>query len=307
MFGIQFDRFDGQGNNGQTGVWGWLAGGAAGLLLVGGLAVGGCAVEEAPADDDDSLGDDDDSLGDDDDSLGDDDDAAGDDDDAVGDDDDVAGDEVYAALVRGTLFTEDLAEAQTLADTLGAGGQDIAESLGDFAHDVLLGTDMLGTQENEFLALDRWTDLEGMGTMYGDPDFQAGFASLFAESATLETFVTRPDWASWGTLESGDAHDPYYFVIVRGRLFTPDLDEAQAMHDALAEGAQEVAEAAGDVAHVVHLGLDDPQEFLAIDVWTSADMMEMVYLDPDFQAGFAAVFEEPPTVGVYRSTDWYQW
>ena len=209
--------------------------------------------------------------------------------------------------MRGTLFTDDLDEAQSLADALGAGGEEIATSLGDFAHDVLLGTDILGTAENEFLALDRWDNVEGMGMMYGDPDFQAGFSQLFAEPATLETFVTRDDWASWGTLESGDGHDPYYFVVVRGRLSTSDLDEAQAIHDELALAAQEVAEAAGDVAHVVHLGLDDPQEFMAIDVWTSDAAMEAAYLDPDFQAGFAAIFEDTPYVGVYRSTDWYQW
>ena len=276
------------------------------LLLGGSLVLGGCTMDDTAADDDDVAGDDDDVVGDDDDAIGDDDDAVGDDDD-VADDDDTVGEEIYAALVRGTLYTDDLDEAQGLADALGAGGEDIATSLGDFAHDVLLGTPILGTAENEFLALDRWDNVEGMGTMYGDPDFQAGFAQLFAEPATLETFVTRPDWATWGDLESGDAHDPHYFVVVRGRLNTADLEQAQAMHDELALAAQELAEAAGDVAHVVHLGLDDPQEFMAIDVWTSATAMEAVYLDPDFQAGFAAIFEDTPYVGVYRSTDWYQW
>ena len=29
--------------------------------------------------------------------------------------------------------------------------------------------------------------------------------------------------------------------------------------------------------------------------------------DPDFQQAFGALFESPPEVFIYHSTDWYQW
>ena len=45
----------------------------------------------------------------------------------------------------------------------------------------------------------------------------------------------------------------------------------------LASGGEEMVREAGDVAHVVGLGLEDPREFLAIDVWTSDDNIEAVY------------------------------
>ena len=213
----------------------------------------------------------------------------------------------FAVLVRGTLFTTDMTEAQNAHDPLAAGGEAAATSAGDIAHDVLLGTPQLGGAENAFLALDRWTNEQGMDAFYANPDFQAGFATLFAEPPTFEQFVHRPTWASWGDLSSGDGYDPYYFAVVRGRLAETDPTAAQAGHDAVAGAGQAAANAAGDVAHVVFTGRQDPQEFMAIDVWRSADNIEVFYGNPDFKAAFGALFETDPSLAIYRSTDWHQW
>jgi hypothetical protein len=84
---------------------------------------------------------------------------------------------------------------------------------------------------------------------------------------------------------------------------------AQAAHDAVAAGGQEQAEAAGDKAHVVFTGLEDPQEFLAIDIWHDSTNIEALYTNPDFAAAFGNLFEEPMAIdlAVYESTDWHQW
>jgi hypothetical protein len=213
----------------------------------------------------------------------------------------------YAALVRGPLFTADLDEAQAYHDALASGAQAQAEALGDFGHDVVLGTTLLGTTENEFVAVDRWTTLEGAMTLYGDPMFQRAFGPLFAEPVVPELFERNPDWHGWGELDSGDEAESHVFVVVRGRLAADDIADAQTLHDELASAGEAPALELGDVAHVVWLGAEDPHEFFAIDVWTTSDSIEGFYSNPDLQEGFGMLFAAPPSVGVYRSTDWYQW
>lgn len=216
-------------------------------------------------------------------------------------------DGTYAAIVRGTLFTDDLAEAQVVHDMVAMGGEKSAMALGDFGHDAKLGTTLLGTTENAFLALDQWDNLAGAQTTYSDPKFVEAFATMFAEPPSLELFRLRDDWHGWGDPEAGDASEPHFFVIVRGRLAEADIEAAQAMHDPLAMGGEETATALGDVAHVVWLGAEDEREFLALDVWTDDANIEAFYTNPDLMAAFGALFDGPATIGVYRSTDWYQW
>ncbi len=229
----------------------------------------------------------------------------------TGSDDTTTGEPVevhYGALVLGTLYTDDLAMAQGTHDAVAMGGQRAAMAAGDYGHDALLGTTLLGTTENQFLGIDQWDNLEGALAVYGDPDFAAAFGMLFAAPPSLELFERREDWHGWGSLEAGDAGAAHWYVVVRGRLVDADIDAMQVMHDAVAMGGEADATALGDVAHVVWVGTPkDPQQFFAVDVWTDNAAIEAFYGNPEFQAAFGALFEAPPTVGVYGSTDWHQW
>lgn len=212
----------------------------------------------------------------------------------------------YAALVRGDLFTDDLAMAQNVHDAISMMGEETATALGDFGHDAKLGTALLGGTQNTFLGLDQWDNLAGAQMLYSDPDFAKGFGMLFDGMPTLELFELREDWHSWGDLEAGDGDD-HWFVVVRGTL-ADDPDAIQPMHDMLAAGGQEASMAAGDVAHVVWLGAEDnPNEFFAVDVWNDDTNIEGFYGNPDFGKAFGALFDGQPTVVVYASTDWHQW
>jgi quinol monooxygenase YgiN len=209
-------------------------------------------------------------------------------------------------LVRGTLFTSDLAEAQAYHDGLASAGEAPAKAAGDFGHRAMLGTDLLGTTQNELLALDRWSSGDNLDAFYSDPGFAEAFGALFASPPSFEVFERRFDWYGWGDLTSGDASDPHFFVVVRGRLAgEPDL--IQPDHDAVASAGEDAALQAGDVAHVVFLGRDDAREFLAIDVWQSSDAIEAFYTNPDLARALGGLFESPPTLAVYASTNWYQW
>ena len=213
----------------------------------------------------------------------------------------------WLALVRGTLATTDPADSQAAHDALAAAGEAPAKAAGDFAHIVMLGTALLGTEQGQFMAMDRWTSLAGMQAFYSDPDFQAGFGALFAAPPTLEIFEHQPDWHSWGSLDEASDSPTRHFVVVRGHLAEADPAVAQAAHDAVAAAGEATATAAGDVGHVVFTSVEDPQELLAVDVWPSSDNLEAVYSNPDFQAAFASLFDSPPTLGVYAATTWHQW
>lgn len=213
----------------------------------------------------------------------------------------------YAALVRGTLFTADMAMAKMKHDEVAAGGEAEAKAAGDIAHDALLGTKLLGTTENTFLGLDRWTDAAAMDAFYKNPAIQMAFGQLFAMPPVTEAFQRQPTWHTWGDMNSGDTFTPYFFVIARGHLKEADPKAAQMAHDTVAAAGEAQAMAAGDVAHIVFTGLQDPREFLAVDIWKDSTNLEALYTNPDFQMAFGSLFDAMPTVGVYSSTDWHQW
>ena len=211
-----------------------------------------------------------------------------------------------AALVRGTLYTTNIAEAQAKHDAIAGGGEAAAKAAGDIGHDVGLGTTLLGTTENAFMGLDRWQPGSDPAGFYGNPDFQKAFGTLFATPPTLELFGRQASWHTWGSIDAADGIEPHYYVVVRGHL-AKDAAGTQPAHDQLAAGGEAQAKAAGDVAHVVFLGLQDEREFMAIDLWTTKDAMTAVYGDPDFQKAFGALFSAAPTLGVYESTSFHQW
>ncbi len=213
--------------------------------------------------------------------------------------------ERHIAIVIGTLAGTPAA-TQPVHDAIASGGQASSIAAGDLHHEVFLGTSILGTQMDQFLATDRWTNLEGARAVYSNPDFVAAFSMLFA-SPTAPALYTASDWHRWGTLDSADASNPRFFAVVRGRLASSNIAALRTTHDAFASAGQTMAMSAGDVAHVVFLGAEDPTQFLAIDVWTSSAAIAAVYSNPDFQAGLAPLFAAPPTIGIYSSTGWHQW
>lgn len=214
----------------------------------------------------------------------------------------------WGALVLGELFTDDLMMAQGTHDAVAMGGQADAMAAGDYGHDAMLGTTLLGTTENQFMGIDQWDNLDGAMAVYGNPMFAKAFGMLFGAPPSLELFERRDDWYGWGSLEAADDAGGHWFVVVRGRLASDDLEAMQAMHDGIAMGGEEIASGLGDVAHVVWVGTpEDPQEFFAVDVWNDDTAIETFYGDPMFAEAFGMLFEAPPTIGVYGSTDWHQW
>jgi quinol monooxygenase YgiN len=203
------------------------------------------------------------------------------------------------------MATQDLDAAKAMHDAIAGEAMGPATAAGDFGHDALLGTTLLGTTENEFLALDRWTNLDGANAVYSDPAFLRAFGSFFAQPPALDLFERQTTWAEYGEFDIADDDPEHFFVVVRGRVAAGR--DAHVLHDTIVGGSSRAAMMAGDLAHLVYLGVDDPQEFFAIDIWGDGAGLEAFYGDPAFQEAVGMLFEAPPSVTVYRSTDWLQW
>lgn len=222
---------------------------------------------------------------------------------------DAAGDPPpFTAYVHGPLAERDLAKARAAHDQLAGGSEEAAHAAGDRAHRVLLGTgEPDPARLDEFLAIDEWLTLDGARTVYGDPDFQAGFGALFAQPVAPELYRRRPDWHTWGDLAPPAGGGTYWFMIVKGHLAKATEEENRRAHDAVASSFQAAAMQAGDIAHVPHVSIDDPRVFFNVDVSTNHEGMLAVLQDPQFQQAFGALFDAPPEVHIYRSSDWKQW
>lgn len=96
-----------------------------------------------------------------------------------------------------------------------------------------------------------------------------------------------------------------YTVLVKARLASDDPAVNQAAHDQVAGGAQEDAMAMGDLAHYVFLGMEDPQSFLAIDIWDNLENIPAFFENPDVQGAFSAIFEGPTEVAIYDRPEGY--
>jgi quinol monooxygenase YgiN len=210
----------------------------------------------------------------------------------------------YVAVVRGTLFTTDMAAAQAKHDAIAQGGQADARKQGDHAHQVLLGVKVLDGTPNEFLAIDRWSDEAAMKAYY--QSFGQAAGALFASPPTVEFFALEPDWTHWGDMDSGNVYDPYYFHFALGELSQPTVAANRTAHNQVASGGKDPSIQAGNVAHVVYLGTEDQNRFLAVDIWKRDDVMQGFYTDPSFVQVFAPLFSSI-SQPVYQSTDWYQW
>jgi hypothetical protein len=208
------------------------------------------------------------------------------------------------AYVHGELRAE-LASARASHESIAHGGEQAARKAGDLGHHVLLGTGEPGGGADELLALDEWTALDAPKAFYRDPKLSAGFAQLFTRPVAPELYHRRTDWHTWGSLTPPAG--PYWVMTVKGHLAKATEAENRAAHDAVAAGFEAQARAVGDIAHIPHTGVDDPRVFFNIDVSTNHEGMLGVLRDPKFQQAFGALFDAPPEVHVYRSTDWYQW
>jgi quinol monooxygenase YgiN len=100
-------------------------------------------------------------------------------------------------MVRGTVASREA--AMTVHNQIVASQINIARQAGDISHEVyFMMTPPDQPESLEFLAIDVWTNAEGMQAYYGDPGFQAGVMQLFTAAPTISIWnQTTGQWVEW--------------------------------------------------------------------------------------------------------------
>jgi quinol monooxygenase YgiN len=94
-----------------------------------------------------------------------------------------------------------------------------------------------------------------------------------------------------------------YITTVRGKLLKPDPEEAMQLHNDIVARTRVGGEPLGGIAHMVFANAQDPQEFLAVDGWTSIEGLQQLMGDPSVQAEIGSMFAEPPQVTIWKVRD----
>jgi hypothetical protein len=95
-----------------------------------------------------------------------------------------------------------------------------------------------------------------------------------------------------------------YITVVRGKLKTADLAEAQSVHDGIVARLSEMTRPLGAIGHQPHLNPQSPGEFLAIDTWSNLAGLQQFMSDPAVAAELGAMFASPPDVSVWAEAGW---
>ncbi len=95
-----------------------------------------------------------------------------------------------------------------------------------------------------------------------------------------------------------------YIVTVRGQLKDPA--NAQKAHDATVSLVSPQGRSMGNTSHQPHLNIQNPNEFLSIDVWDNLEAIQKLYSDPNLAAEFGKLFEGQPDVTIWADAGWMQ-
>lgn len=98
----------------------------------------------------------------------------------------------YITVVRGRLKADSQMEAQQVHDAILEQLPVIGRPMGAIGHKAYLDP----SDPRAFLAIDTWTNLEGLQKFMGDPNVAQAFGNLFAEMPDV-TIWGESDWASF--------------------------------------------------------------------------------------------------------------
>ncbi len=218
----------------------------------------------------------------------------------------------YLLTIRGSLAPATVADAEALHNKTAGDPASVAaaKSLGDLSHMIYLSMQNAASGAGEVLFLDQWNSVEGLNTFFANPTVQEQGGQIF----------TQRDAAVWAPAEgyynyhlaTPYGNDTRIVALVRGTVAS--RQDAMTLHNQIVASQINTARAVGDIAHDAYFmvtppGTPDSLEFLAVDVWTSAEGMMKYYGDPGFQAAAAKLFTAPPAVSTWNQTTggWVEW
>lgn len=99
----------------------------------------------------------------------------------------------YITIVRGRLNTDDQAAAQQAHDSIVDAVRPRSEPLGAVGHQAYVDP----RDPRAFVAIDRWSSLDGLQSFIGDPDVQARLGSMFDGPPDVSVLAERDGWRAF--------------------------------------------------------------------------------------------------------------
>jgi hypothetical protein len=103
----------------------------------------------------------------------------------------------YIGVIRGSVASRE--QARATMNTIVSQGLQKARKLGNLSHEAYFRLTPPGSPESlEFIAIDVWSNLEGMNEYYNDPDFNHAFDGFYtSEPSTLSLKHPAGEWVEW--------------------------------------------------------------------------------------------------------------
>jgi quinol monooxygenase YgiN len=99
----------------------------------------------------------------------------------------------YITIVRGRLKDADQAAAQKSHDAIVDSVRPRSEPMGAVGHQAYADAQDPGS----FVAIDRWSNIEGLQQFLGDPSVQAQLGSMFDGAPEVTVLAEREGWRAF--------------------------------------------------------------------------------------------------------------
>jgi quinol monooxygenase YgiN len=211
---------------------------------------------------------------------------------------------VYTALSLGTLKNDE-AGSKTLHDMVVGAASQQAMASGDLGHEPLLGMDTAAGAPLQFLAIDRWTSVDGFNTFVASPPMVDFISNFYTAPPDVSVWQTRPDWTTWGSPADEAPSAGGYVITLRGQYAGDEASAMKTHNGIVASIPAPGAVALGNIAHLLFANPSDPSELLIIEVWTNETSQEQTYMA--LGPAIAQLWNGMPTITRWRTTDWARW
>jgi hypothetical protein len=184
-----------------------------------------------------------------------------------------------------------------------------ARALGDLSHKVYTPLKGIpGAEDGEVLFLDYWTNAEGIGKFFGDPQVQGTASKLFS---TREGVMWMPAHNAFSfQLPAPMDRKDRFLGVVRGTVGSPDA-AINAFRDTLAPKLAD-ARRRGQLSHELFVRIPMPgdaskPEIIGLDLWCDGQGMSEHYKEI---GGIYQVFSDKPQTSVWEPAQggvWSEW
>jgi quinol monooxygenase YgiN len=218
----------------------------------------------------------------------------------------------YLLSIRGQLAPATLEDARLVHNTTAGAPANVAaaRALGDVSHMVYVPTDQAGPAAGEFLILDVWNSMEGLGQFFANPHVKAQAAQIFTQRDPV-VWAPAPGFVSYH-LPAPHGCNERIVAVVRGTVAS--IDAAREQHNAFAASQVNQARRAGNLSHEAYFRLAPPDapealEFFAVDTWMDANGMASHYGNPNFIGALQTLFTALPSAStwIHPAGAWTEW